>query len=87
MDLFRLNAKALIAALVSFLSAVAVALPGDVDLGSLTPAQWLTAVVAGVVSLNVVWATSNKPAPAQPRPLPSPTGPITPAPAASKHEA
>lgn len=80
MDLFKFNAKALIAALVSFLAAVAAALPDAVSLGSLSAAQWITAVVAGVVSLNIVWATGNKPAPPAPRALPTPGGPVTPAP-------
>lgn len=58
-NLLSVNAKSLLAALVTFLSAAATQLPGDGVL-ALTSQQWLTAAVAGVIALNAVWAVPNK---------------------------
>ena len=45
-------AKALLAALISFLGAVSTALIDDKSLAELTDGQWVTAILAGLVALH-----------------------------------
>lgn len=49
-------AKAIVAALIAGLSALATALPDGV-----TAAEWVTVAIAGLVALSAVWATPNAP--------------------------
>ena len=50
-------AKAIIASLVSFLTAIATAL----DTGGISEAEWITAAIAFLVSFGAVFAIPNKP--------------------------
>jgi|SoiMetStandDraft_2_1073263.scaffolds.fasta_scaffold1360580_1 hypothetical protein len=53
-------AKALLAALISFLGAVSTALIDDKSLAELTDGQWVTAILAGLVALGAVYGVPNR---------------------------
>lgn len=52
--------KALLAALIAFVGALATALVGNVSFGDLTDGQWMAAVLAGLVALGGVYAIPNR---------------------------
>lgn len=59
-------AKALIAALLAGLSALAAYLVNDTSLSDITAGQWVLVAIAFVGTLAVVWGIPNKPPPPTP---------------------
>lgn len=66
-------AKALTAAAIAALTALATGLTPDPDgTVALSAAEWITAAIAALTALSAVWAVPNKPAPAPAAPTHEP---------------
>ena len=61
MEFVKQSAKAFVAALIAFLSALGVVLVGDVGFSDITDGQWIASVLAGLVAFAGVWGVPNKP--------------------------
>jgi len=54
-------AKAIVAAVIAFLTSLSTALVDGNGLNSVSDGQWVVAVIAFLTALSVVWAVPNSP--------------------------
>lgn len=54
-------AKALVGALIAFLTSLSTALVDGNGLNSVTDGQWVVSVIAFLTALGVIWAVPNEP--------------------------
>ena len=55
------SAKAVVAFVLTFLTALLAQIADKTEFSDLTPLQWIIAVLSAVVTAGAVWATPNRP--------------------------
>jgi hypothetical protein len=60
MSVMKGAAKAVLAALIAFLGSLATALVDGNSLSQVADGQWVTAILAGLMALGVVYGVANK---------------------------